>query len=61
MSIAIGEMLCVAFRLKMSPEPHVYIFWLNGVKAKIVAKAENDITVHMCKVAPKLKMFPKLK
>ena len=45
----------------MPPEPHAYSFWLNGVKAKIGAKAENDTTVHMCKIVPKLKMFAKLK
>ena len=51
----------MAPKRKMTTEPHAYSFWLNGVRAKIDVKVENDITVRMCKIAPKLQLFAKLK
>ena len=51
----------MAPKRKMTPEPHAYSFRLNGVNAKIDVKAENYITVHMCKIAPELQLFLKLK
>ena len=51
----------MAPKRKMTPKPHAYSFRLNDVKAKIDVKADNYNTVRMCKIAPKLQLFAKLK